>query len=211
MELPSSCKNPRLLVRNLDSLLCKCLALIGIALFLALIVLPFSGRSLDLVQPKFSSYKSRNKFLEVPQIVWGLNNQKIAFARACLTARYLNRTLLMPTLSASLFYKELDRLDPISFDKFFQFERFISLCNGFVQLGRYSEIRNDTTDDVYELRKGSGRRWTAQRDLEQLNQVSQSDEYEVVRIVGKNPFLWHDHWPVKDYARVLNAWFLSMR
>ncbi|CAN1810198.1 O-fucosyltransferase 23 [Linum perenne] len=143
--------------------------------------------------------------MEVPQIVWGLNNQKIAFARACLTARYLNRTLLMYTLSASLFYKGLDRQNPISFDKVFQFERFNSLCNRFVQLGRYSKLRNDTTDNVYELRKGSGRRWTAQRDLEQLNQVSQSDDYEVVRIVGKNPFLWHDHWPVKDYARVFEC------
>ncbi|KAK4399512.1 O-fucosyltransferase 23 [Sesamum angolense] len=100
------------------------------------------------------------KFLEVPQIIWGLNNQKIAFARACLTARMLNRTLLMPSLSASLFYKEVDLLKPISFDKVFQFGKFNSLCEGFVKLGR---------------------------------------------IVGKNPFLWHDHWPVEDYARVFQC------
>ncbi|KAE8734342.1 hypothetical protein F3Y22_tig00000773pilonHSYRG00236 [Hibiscus syriacus] len=84
----------------------------------------------------------RDKFLEVPQIVWGLNNQKITLARVCLTARMLNRTLLMPSLSASLFYKEINRLQPILFDKVFRFERFNSLCNGFVRLGRYLDLRN---------------------------------------------------------------------
>ncbi|KAF2302878.1 hypothetical protein GH714_010056 [Hevea brasiliensis] len=147
----------------------------------------------------------RDKFLEVPQLVWGLNNQKIAFARACLTARMLNRTLLMPSLSASLFYKELDRLQPISFDKVFQFERFNSLCNGFVQLGHYSFLRNLT--GICDLPKGSGRKWMVERDLDQLRQYGKDpyDGYEVIRIVGKNPFLWHDHWPVKDYGRVFEC------
>ncbi|KAI4296986.1 hypothetical protein L6164_036899 [Bauhinia variegata] len=112
----------------------------------------------------------KEKFLEVPQIVWGLNNQKIAFARACLTARMLNRTLLMPSLSASLFYKEVDLLQPISFDKVFQFEKFNTPCGG---LGR----------DPF-------------------------DQHEVIRIVGKNPFLWHDHWPVKDYAKIFECLIL---
>ncbi|KAI9122625.1 hypothetical protein K1719_006465 [Acacia pycnantha] len=147
----------------------------------------------------------QDKFLEVPQIVWGLNNQKIAFARACLTARMLNRTLLMPSLSASLFYKEIDLLQPISFDKVFQFEKFNSLCGGFVRLGRYSDLLNQT--QVLEMQKGSGRKWTLERDMDQLIQYSRDpfDQHEVIRIVGKNPFLWHDHWPVKDYASVFEC------
>ncbi|XP_077244528.1 O-fucosyltransferase family protein isoform X2 [Tasmannia lanceolata] len=147
----------------------------------------------------------KDKFLEVPQIVWGLNNQKISFARACLTSRMLNRTLLMPSLSASLFYKELELLQPISFDKIFQFERFNSLCNGFVRLSRYSDLSNRTVP--FELQKGSGRKWTVERDLDQLKQCRENpiDEYESIRIVGKNPFLWHDHWPVKDYAKIFEC------
>ncbi|CAN0854968.1 O-fucosyltransferase 23 [Linum grandiflorum] len=209
MDLHTSSKNPRLLVRNLDSLLYKCLALIGLALFIrAVVVLPFSSyggiiRMQNLDSVHNTNGIRQNKFLEVPQIVWGLNNQKIAFARACLTARMLNRTLLMPSLSASLFYKEKDLLQPISFEKVFKFDRFNELCKGFVQLGRYSDLRNET-DSVYEVQKGSGRRWTVQRDLDQLNGM-RSDEHEVIRIVGKNPFLWHDHWPVKDYARVFEC------
>ncbi|MQM11913.1 hypothetical protein Taro_044824 [Colocasia esculenta] len=143
----------------------------------------------------------QDKFLEVPQIVWGLNNQKIAFARACLTARLLNRTLLMPSLSASLFYKEIDLLEPIAFDKVFQFERFNSLCSGFVRLGRTSDLSNKTKP--FELRKGSGRKWTAERDLDQLRQLR--EDPEVIRIVGKNPFLWHDHWSVEEYARIFEC------
>jgi len=217
MDLASNCKYQMFFGRNLNSITCKGLALIVIALFLRVVLLPsFSGyggidkNNLDLVHSRSLSLDSDNgirkdKFLEVPQIVWGLNNQKIAFARACLTARMLNRTLLMPSLSASLFYKEIDRLQPISFDKVFQFERFNSLCNGFVQLGSYSDLRNQT--GVYELQKGSGRKWTVERDLDQLKQLSNDpfDGYEVIRIVGKNPFLWHDHWPVKDYARVFEC------
>ncbi|KAK6118295.1 hypothetical protein DH2020_047968 [Rehmannia glutinosa] len=110
----------------------------------------------------------------------------------------------MPSLSASLFYKEVDLLKPISFDKVFQFEKFNSLCNGFVQLGRYSEVSNRT--NVFELQKGSGRRWTVEKDLGQLRQTHHLyDEYEIIRIVGKNPFLWHDHWPVKDYAKIFEC------
>lgn len=142
------------------------------------------------------------KFLEVPQIVWGLNNQKIAFARSCLTAQMLNRSLLMPSLSASLFYKEIDQLQPISFDKVFQFGKFNSLCNGFVQLSQYSDLRNQS--GIIELHKGSGRKWTLERDLDQLNEFSKQD-YETIRIIGKNPFLWHDHWPVSDYAKVFEC------
>ncbi|KAL2928283.1 O-fucosyltransferase 23 [Bienertia sinuspersici] len=136
------------------------------------------------VQPleKTSDYGiRRNKLLEVPQIVWGLNNQKIAFARACLTARMLNRTLLV-----------------------FQFNKFNSLCNGFNRLGQYSELSNQT--DVPELEKGGGRKWTSMRDYEQLKEFSSDpyDQYEVIHFVG-NPFLWHDHWPVKDYARIFEC------
>ncbi|KAJ6693683.1 hypothetical protein OIU85_004458 [Salix viminalis] len=49
--------------------------------------------------------------------------------------------------------------------------------------------------------------WTAERDLDQLKQFIKDpfDGYEVIRIVGKNPFLWHDHWPVKDEARVFEC------
>ncbi|KAG4199398.1 hypothetical protein ERO13_A05G144300v2 [Gossypium hirsutum] len=117
----------------------------------------------------------------------------------------LNRTLLMPSLSASLFYKEIDRLQPISFDKVFQFDKFNSLCKGFVQLGRYSDLKNQTR--IYDLQKGSGRKWTVERDMEHLKQSSRGhvDEHEMIRIVGKNPFLWHDHWPVEDYARVFEC------
>ncbi|XP_057433614.1 O-fucosyltransferase 23-like [Lotus japonicus] len=147
----------------------------------------------------------QDKFLAVPQLVWGLNNQKIAFARACLTARMLNRTLLMPSFSASLFYKEIDLLQPISFDKVFQFDKFNTLCRGFVRLGYYSDVLNRT--EVLEMQKGSGRRWTLERDLSQLKEYSigSFDDYEVIRIVGKNPFMWHDHWHVKDYARVFEC------
>ncbi|CAN8269897.1 unnamed protein product [Cochlearia groenlandica] len=193
----------------------KCLALIGIvALFYKALFLssysPMNNSS--LIPSRYTSDSSltgkirTDKFLEVPQIVWGLNNQKIAFARACLTARMMNRTLLMPSLSASLFYKELDKLRPIPFDKVFQYEKFNSLCEGFVRLARFSDVGNRT--QVLDLEKGSGRRWTIQRDFEQLKQTTSDgtvDEFKVIRVIGKNPFLWHDHWPVKDYAKVFEC------
>ncbi|KAJ6676316.1 O-FUCOSYLTRANSFERASE 23 [Salix viminalis] len=177
MGIASNCKYPMFFGRNLNSITCKGLALIMIALFLRVVLLPsFSGHggidknNLDLIHSRSLSLDSDNgirkdKFLEVPQI-------------------------------------EIDRLQPISFDKVFQFDKFNALCNGFVQLGRYSDLRNRT--GVYELQKGSGRKWTVERDLDQLKEFSEDsfDGYEVIRIVGKNPFLWHDHWPVKDYARV---------
>ncbi|KAJ8763718.1 hypothetical protein K2173_003500 [Erythroxylum novogranatense] len=194
--------------RNWNSFLCRCFWLLIVILLLRVLLFPSFSTSggTDIPLLLDSDYGVRRKmFLEVPQIVWGLNNQKISFARACLTARMLNRTLLMPSLSASLFYKETDRLQWISFDQVFQFERFNSLCNGFVQLGRYSYLRNQT--GVCELHKGRGRKWTPERDFEQLRQFSRVpfDVYEVIRIVGKNPFLWHDHWSVKDYAKVFEC------
>ncbi|KAL0691732.1 hypothetical protein Bca4012_091411 [Brassica carinata] len=207
MNSPFSSKNLR---RFSKSITCKCLVLVGIALFFRALFLSYSTRnSCFLFRARYMSDSSSStagvrthKFLEVPQIVWGLNNQKIAFARACLTARTMNRTLLMPSLSASLFYKEVHKLRPIPFDKVFQFERFNSLCNGFVRLAQFSDVRNTTHS--FDLEKGSGRRWTVERDLEQLKQ-SATNEFEVVRVVGKNPFLWHDHWPVKDYAKVFEC------
>ncbi|KAK8479589.1 hypothetical protein V6N12_032732, partial [Hibiscus sabdariffa] len=133
MDLFSGCKLLRFFGCHFTSLTCKCcLALVAIALSLRAIFLhSFPGygvtewNNLDLILSPALLFDSddvirSDKILEVPQIVWGLNNQKIAFARACLTARMLNRTLLIPSLSASLFYKEIDRLRPISFDKVFQ-------------------------------------------------------------------------------------------
>ncbi|CAA7405495.1 unnamed protein product [Spirodela intermedia] len=161
--------------------------------------------SLEALKADEQSPVRSDKFLEVPQIVWGLNNQKIAFARASLTARLLNRTLLMPSLSASLFYKEMDRLQPIAFDKVFDLRKFNNLCGGFVRVGRASEV-SDRTKPI-EIQKGSGRKWTAERDLNQLKeiQIGPDDGAEVIRIVGKNPFLWLDHWPVKQYARIFDC------
>lgn len=205
----------RFLGLHVNSAAFKCLALLVAAFVFTTVMLPsFSGFGgiaqpnsavvHDLSSGSDSGIKKR-RFIEVPQIVWGLNNQKIAFARACLTARMMNRTLLMPSLSASLFYKEIDLLKPISFDKVFKFEKFNSICDGFVQLGRYSELSNRS--DVTVLDKGSGRKWTVDRDLDQLRQFSKDpyDAYETIKVVGKNPFLWQDHWPVSDYARVFEC------
>ncbi|KAL9224413.1 hypothetical protein vseg_000446 [Gypsophila vaccaria] len=194
--------------KPLNSIHLKCVAFI-VAVVVTLVIRSVVFPSFPVVNvgPQFNFRRRGDKFLEVPQIVWGLNNQKIAFARACLTARMLNRVLLLPSLSASLFYKEVDQLQPVAFDKVFEFDKFNSMCDGFVQLGRYTDLRNGNVTGVVELSKGSGRKWTPGRDLEQLREFSDGayDEYEVVRIVGKNPFLWHDHWPVKDYARVFEC------
>jgi len=201
---------------TLNSITTKCMVLLVTVLILRVLLFPgYDGnewRSFvfnhNLTPPSMSSYEfgiRQFKFLVVPQLVWGLNNQKIAFARACLTARMLNRTLLMPSFSASLFYKEIDQLQPISFEKVFQFEKFNALCSGFVQLGRYTDVLNRTR--VLEMMKGSGRKWTLERDLSQLKEYSKGsyDDYEVIEIVGKNPFLWHDHWPLKDYGKVFEC------
>ncbi|CAJ1962864.1 unnamed protein product [Sphenostylis stenocarpa] len=205
----------KLLAGTLNSITSKCLVLFVTVLILRALLFPsipgFGGIEWNNIvyirTPILNSDIGirQDKFLVVPQLVWGLNNQKIAFARACLTARMLNRTLLMPSLSASLFYKEIDLLQPISFEKIFQFEKFNTLCHGFVRLGRHSDVLNRT--EVLEMEKGSGRRWTVERDLSQLKEYSRGsfDDYEVIRIVGKNPFLWHDHWPVKDYANVFEC------
>ncbi|XP_045800042.1 O-fucosyltransferase 23-like [Trifolium pratense] len=201
---------------TLNSITSKCMVLFVTILILRVLFFPsFDGiewRNLVYIhnhsQPSMSSSEfgiRPFKFLVVPQLVWGLNNQKIAFARACLTARMLNRTLLMPSFSASLFYKEIELLQPISFDKVFQFKKFNALCSGFVRLGRYSDVLNRTR--VLEMLKGSGRKWTLDRDLSQLKEYSKGsyDDYEVIEILGKNPFLWHDHWPLKDYAKVFEC------
>nr|XP_043607090.1 O-fucosyltransferase 23 [Erigeron canadensis] len=201
-------KYMRLYKFHVNYLVSKCLFMLVIVLIIKTILLPnlftldgSKNYEMALLKPE----NVRKKFLEVPQIVWGLNNQKIAFARACLTARMLNRSLLMPSLSASLFYKEIDKLEPISFDKVFDYEKFNSLCDGFVHLSQYSNVRNQS--DVFELQKGSGRRWTIEKDFDQLKEFSKEDYdlYETIRVVGKNPFLWHDHWPVSDYAKVFEC------
>ncbi|CAN6465247.1 unnamed protein product [Victoria cruziana] len=201
--------------QRFKSLISTCLLMIFIALVLRTFVMgsfyEFMGtrQRFFIWVPGFVADSSvgdrRDKFLVVPQIVWGLNNQKIAFARACLTARFLNRTLLMPSLSASLFYKEIDRLEPMDFDKLFSFEKFNYRCYGFVHLGRFSSLSNRSKP--FLLKKGDGRRWTVERDLAQLKEYKENpiDGNEVIKIVGKNPFLWHDHWSVKDYARVFEC------
>ncbi|XP_068316798.1 O-fucosyltransferase 23-like [Pyrus communis] len=217
MDVPPYRKNFKVLGCHLNSFACKCVVLAVTALIIRAVLLPtfsiFDGTEQDnlvFISNLSLSFGQKSgirkdKFLEVPQIVWGLNNQKIAFARACLTARFLNRTLLMPSLSASLFYKEVELLEPIPFDKVFQFKKFNSLCNGFVQLGEFTDVRNRTA--AFELQKGSGRRWTPDRDMDQLKQHNEGpySEHEVIRIVGRNPFLWHDHWPVKDYAKIFEC------
>ncbi|CAH9141237.1 unnamed protein product [Cuscuta epithymum] len=197
-------KHLRFLGQYINSIACRCVVLLGIALMLRLVLFPRFSKS-PPPAPYFESLLEKPKFLEVPQIVWGLNNQKIAFARACLTARMLKRKLLMPNLSASLFYKEANLLDPISFDKVFQFDTFNSVCSNFVQLGRYPEVSNHS--DVFELQKGSGRRWRVEKDFEQLMEFSKYpyDQYETIKVVGNNPFLWHDHWPTKDYAQIFEC------
>ncbi|RWW45920.1 hypothetical protein BHE74_00048199 [Ensete ventricosum] len=93
----------------------------------------------------------------------------------------------------------------MAFDKIYQFDKFNCLCDGFVQLGRYSNLLNHSTP--FEIQKGSGRKWTKERDLDQLKQCREEsvDSSEVIRIGGKNPFLWHDHWPVKDYAKIFQC------
>ena len=50
-----------------------------------------------------------------------------------------------------------------------------------------------------------------EKDLSQLKEHGKGsfDDHEVIRIVGKNPFLCHDHWPVKDYARIFECLYLT--
>nr|GMC72068.1 O-fucosyltransferase 23-like [Ipomoea batatas] len=193
----SNRKHLRSLGLPLNSLACKCVALVVIALVLRAVLLPrlyelggLFEQSKFLVAPNVSltsdseSLMEKSKFLEVPQIIWGLNNQKIAFARACLTARMLKRKLLMPSLSASLFYKEVDLLQPISFDKVFQFGSFNSRCSEFVQLGHYSEISNQS--DVVELQKGLGRRLKGQNFKPHNSSCKTSHSY-ISPNIHKNP------------------------
>ncbi|KAI3862609.1 hypothetical protein MKW92_019247 [Papaver armeniacum] len=187
MNLSKPPKHIRFLDCYMNSKVCRCLFLISVALIfraLFLITTPFTSSSSSsdhLLHDNSSGGGIRSdKFLEVPQIAWGLNNQKIAVARAFLTTRI-----------ASLFYKEVNLLQSVTFDKIFQFDRFNSICNGFVQLGRFSDISNKT--DVFDLNKGK------------VKQDPGIDGHEVIWILGKNPFLWHDHWPVRDYANIFEC------
>lgn len=45
------------------------------------------------------------------------------------------------------------------------------------------------------------------RDMAQLEELRtpQIDRYMVIKLEVKHPFLWHDHWPVLDYARVFQC------
>ncbi|GJN19083.1 hypothetical protein PR202_gb06320 [Eleusine coracana subsp. coracana] len=212
MNILLDLKHLKLISLPARPIICKGLLIVIALILLRAIVSPFLAISssekegfYESTAPDLLPGVRRDKFVEVPQIIWGLNNQKIAFARACLTARFLNRSLLMPSLSASLFYKEVDLLQPISFDKVFDFNKFNTRCHGFVRLARYSEVSNRT--EPFKLQKGSGRRWTVERDLDQLQQFSwgNADDSEVIEIVGKHPFLWPDHWPVKDYAKIFDC------
>ncbi|PPR87238.1 hypothetical protein GOBAR_AA33457 [Gossypium barbadense] len=202
MDLSSNCKLSRLFACNLTSIICKCLALVTIALFFRAILYHLSSGDVVLERDDLDLILGRSMLSQSDEGIRRHKFLEIAFVRACLTARMLNRTLLI----ASLFYKEINLLQPISFDKVFKFERFNTLCEGFVQLARYSDLKNRT--GVYDLRKGSGRKWTVERALVQLKQSIINDPidmHEVIRMIGKNPFLWHDHWPVKDYARVFEC------
>ncbi|EFJ09170.1 protein-O-fucosyltransferase-like protein [Selaginella moellendorffii] len=144
----------------------------------------------------------RERFLRVPQIIWGLNNQKIALARAALTARYLNRSLLMPTLSASLSHNSSSPAQTIPFDAVFSLDSFNSRCSGFVRIAREADVPDGAP--AVEVIKGSGRRWTAARDLEHLEECRRQD-HEVLEILGKNPFLWPDHWAVREYVTIFQC------
>jgi hypothetical protein len=212
MNILLELKHLKLLSLPARPVICKGLLIVITLIILRAILSPFFAINSSEKEEFYESTSPdllpgirRDKFVEVPQIIWGLNNQKIAFARACLTARFLNRSLLMPSLSASLFYKEVDLLQPINFDKVFDFNKFNARCHGFVRLARYSEVSNRT--EPFKLQKGSGRKWTVERDLDQLQQFigGTADDFEVIEIVGKHPFLWPDHWPVKDYAKIFDC------
>ncbi|KAJ3679364.1 hypothetical protein LUZ60_017375 [Juncus effusus] len=146
------------------------------------------------------------KFLQVQPIYFGgLNNQKIALAKALLTARFLNRTLLMPVFSQILSFTPVDSHDTIAFDKIFDFDRFNSLCDGFVQLGRCSSLSNKTKP--FEMKK-KGKRWTRERDMDQLRRYRNDrniDAFEIINIRGKQAFFWEDYWSVNDYAKIFEC------
>ncbi|KAG0603932.1 hypothetical protein M758_10G131600 [Ceratodon purpureus] len=152
---------------------------------------------------------SKEKFLEVPHIVWGLNNQKIAIARAALTARYLNRTLIAPTLSSSVF---INSSDAMPFTNLFSIPSFNHRCEGFVKIiDTPSVSARESNLDVAMVMLGSGRKWTTEKDKQHLRALT-SDGYEgvaIIKMVGRNPFLWPDHWPVQDYASVLECLILT--
>ncbi|KAI5057709.1 hypothetical protein GOP47_0027724 [Adiantum capillus-veneris] len=156
--------------------------------------------------PGGHSYHGEIRFLEVPQIAWGLNNQKIALARALLTARFLNRSLLLPSLSASLTYKDTTHIAPLPLDRLFSLAHFNKHCKAFVSITKPS-AGFFQRHSPFNVSKGSGRRWTKERDLQQLLEcrAPQIHSHTLLRISGKNPFLWHDHWPARDYARIFQC------
>lgn len=162
-----------------------------------------SGRQFDIRTE--SRETAEEKFLEVPHIVWGLNNQKIAIARAALTARYLNRTLIAPTLSSSVF---INSSDAMPFTDLFSLTSFNHRCEGFAKIIDTSSVRSNL--DLAMVKLGSGRKWTTAQDKQHL-QALKRDRYgvAVIKMFGRNPFLWPDHWPVRDYARVLGCLILT--
>eukprot|EP00250_Pteridium_aquilinum_P019667 c24521_g1_i1 orf=129-1514(-) len=161
------------------------------------------------VHSPLPSRKHEPRFLEVPQIAWGLNNQKIALARALLTARFLNRSLLLPSLSASLTYKDTSRILPLPFDRLFSLPRFNELCKGFVSIA-HPPAHFLQQHSAFNISKGSGRRWTKDRDLQQLLECREPEIHRqaLLRVSGKNPFLWHDHWTARDYAKIFRCFVL---
>ena len=162
------------------------------------------GRQLDKMMES-----GEEKFLEVPHIVWGLNNQKIAIARAALTARYLNRTLIAPTLSSSVF---VNSSDAMPFTNLFSLTSFNCRCNGFAKIIHAPSVSaRGSSLDVAMVNLGSGRKWTTERDKQHLIALTR-DGYEgiaIIKMIGRNPFLWPDHWPVHDYATVLECLILT--
>ncbi|PIN24803.1 hypothetical protein CDL12_02457 [Handroanthus impetiginosus] len=69
----------------LNSLACKFVIFFVIALVFRSVYLPRLSSSGSIEQSNIfpvTVHSGKSKFVEVPQIIWGLNNQKIAFARA---------------------------------------------------------------------------------------------------------------------------------
>ncbi|KAJ4916092.1 O-fucosyltransferase family protein [Raphanus sativus] len=79
MNSPLSYKNLRLVSKSIAF---KCLLLVGIALFYKALFLSSSPRIVLLTRARHTSHSystggvGTDKFLEVPQIVWGLNNRR---------------------------------------------------------------------------------------------------------------------------------------
>ncbi|URD89210.1 hypothetical protein MUK42_26660, partial [Musa troglodytarum] len=169
---------------HMKSMVFRCFMLVMLVLVFDTVIYPFTGsnwlpwRTSNWIAMSAASNLQhaiwRDKFLEIPQIIWGLNNQKIALARACLT------NSLMPSLSASLFYKEAKLLKPMAFDKKYQFEKFNSLSDGFVQLGRCYDLLNHSKP--FEIQKGSIKDYA--KIFESLVVVDEI-ENEVAKVISK--------------------------